>query len=594
MLNALIGGFLILFTSLIAVQLSGYQAGILTILFLLLSPRLLGHSLNNLKDIPFALGYLMALYGIIRSIIRYPKIHYSDLIFLALGFGIAFGTRAGGLIIIPLALFFGLLTAINEIRGKDLELFTSWWPGIRLAGALLLALAIGYLLGILYWPFALENPVKNPIDALQMMTHYEVSIRQVFNGQWVWSEKLPWFYGSKWILITSPIVILAGFFIQFAFPKKLPWPLYSLLLFATVFPILWTLVKDSNLYGGWRHLLFVYPVIAVFSALAWCWILEKFNRRIPKVALISLIGFGMIGPGLHTLRNHPLEYVYFNQLVGGTRSVQGRYETDYYFNALNQALKWLNENYPEAADSSRTIASNFPLDAFFQGRESQAKTIYLNYYNRGKSDWDFGIFSSTYIDPRQLQQGNWSPANTIHTVYVDQVPVCIVLKRNNKDDFKGLHQFLQSRFVEADSLFSSSLQTDPHNETSLLYKAWTQRHLNQLTASNTWADSLLLVHPLSDHALDLKARNAIRSENYPEAKKLLNQLFQQNYKFLPAYEQMGVLQDSLKDYPAMARYLNRGYRLGLRNEESIKALVRAYELSGNQAEASKFRTILNK
>jgi len=549
-LNAFSGFLMILFSSLIAVSLGGYRAGILTALLLFLSPRILGHSLNNLKDIPFALGYVMAIWGLVKSMQLYPKISLSPMLVIALGFGIAFGTRAGGLILIPIVLLFSLLNWLSIANLKNLDRLHAWWPGIKLFGALVLALTAGYILGILYWPFALQDPLRNPFEALSVMTHYEVSIRQVFNGEWIWSEKMPWFYGIKWILISSPIVILAGFVIHFIFIKHFfkewSWPILSLLLFGSLFPLIWTVIKDSNLYGGWRHLLFIYPVICIISGLGWIWLYKRFDSVLWKIFLPALILVGLAGPAIHIIRNHPVEYVYFNKLAGGVEKANGKYEMDYYFHAVKKAFHWLKHRINDSGVFVPiTVASNFPIGEYYLSKSPRFHTSYMNYYIRGKFDWDYGIFSSSYIDPAQIRNKNWPPKNTIYEVCVDQVPVCVVIERKNKLDLEGLGLYRQSRFAEADSLFSACLETDPDNETALLYLAWTKKHLGLLNSSDSLADILLQKHPLSDNALDLKVRNAISAENYVRAREILNQLLKQNYKFPPAHEQMDIL-DKIK------------------------------------------------
>lgn len=546
-MNALTGFLLILFSSLIAVALRGYRTGILTALLLFLSPRILGHSLNNLKDIPFALGYIMTIWGLVKSMQLFPKIRLAPMLAIAFGFGIAFGTRAGGLILIPIVLLFSFLNWLSVTKLKEWTLFNSWRPGIKLFGALMLAIVVGYTLGVLYWPYALLDPLRNPLEALKMMTHYEVSIRQVFNGEWVWSEKLPWYYGGKWILISSPVAILAGFVIHFIFvkdtSKQISWPVLSLLYFSSLFPLFWTVIKDSNLYGGWRHLLFIYPVICIVSGLGWVWLYKRFSSILGKIFLTALIMVGLTGPAIHIIKNHPVEYVYFNKLAGGITKANGKYETDYYFHGVKKAVSWLeNELNARACFDSVIVASNFPIGDYYRDNPPPFSNIYMNYYIRGKFNWDYGIFSSTYIDPAQLRNNNWPPENTIFEVCVDQVPVCVVIERRNKYDLEGLSQYRQSRFSEADSLFSLSLETDPDNETALLYLAWTRKHMGLLNSSDSLADIILRRHPLSDNALDLKARNAISAGNYNQAEKILNQLLIQNYKFPPAHKQKEILE----------------------------------------------------
>ena len=58
LMSAVAGWLTVLITALFAIWLSGYEAGIITIILFAVSPGFFGHSLNNLKDVPFALGYI--------------------------------------------------------------------------------------------------------------------------------------------------------------------------------------------------------------------------------------------------------------------------------------------------------------------------------------------------------------------------------------------------------------------------------------------------------------------------------------------------------------------------------------------------------
>ena len=65
-MSALAGWLTILVTGLFAVWMSGYRTGIIVILLFAISPTFLGHSQNNLKDIPFAFGYISGIFLSLR------------------------------------------------------------------------------------------------------------------------------------------------------------------------------------------------------------------------------------------------------------------------------------------------------------------------------------------------------------------------------------------------------------------------------------------------------------------------------------------------------------------------------------------------
>jgi hypothetical protein len=594
-LNGLIAALLILFSSLIGVRISGYRAGILTILFLLISPKILGHSMNNLKDIPFALGYVLSIWGLIRTMENYPKIHVAHFAAIAIGFGLALGIRAGGLILVPLIILFTGLNWFSFHLNTGFRIARIYFSGLKVLFLLILALSLGYAVGILFWPYALLDPIRNPLESLKMMTNYEVSIRTVFNGLWFWSEKLPWYYALKWILISSPVIITLGFILHFVFLKKSLWPIFSLILFAALFPLLWTIIKNSNLYGGFRQLIFIYPLICILSSFFWIKIYEKFNVKVFKLSVLALLAIGLVGPLLHTFRNYPVQYLYFNRLAGSLERANGKYDMDYYFHAIRPAFKWLEKKLQnDAIEEMPVIASNFEIGEYMNPNKLKFSSLNINYYNRGKTDWDYGIFSSTYIDPQQLKNGNWPPKNALFTVFVDEVPVCTVIERSTKNDLLALEAYRKSNFNLADSLFHDVLRQWPEEETSLLYRAWTNRHLQNYGISDSLARVLLVISPLSDNALDLIARNAISQGEYQNAVEILKELLQKNYKYVPAYEQISIAYGALGMPKKEAAYLEMGYKLGLVSPTSLNNLVDALETIGDHEKAEKFRTILNK
>ncbi len=593
-LNALLGALLILFSGLLAVQLSGYRAGVLSLVFLFFSPRILGHSFNNLKDIPFALGYIMAVYGLTAVVRKYPILKPAPWIWMSLGLAVSFGTRAGGLLMIPIFFFFISLRWIFGQPFKELVRWPPWRKGFILLGLLLITSISGFIIAILAWPYALQAPLKHSLESLQVMTNYSISIRQLFEGQWVWSEHLPGYYPIKYIMITSPIIIIAGFGMQFVMWKKSKALLLILMNFVIIFPIFWVVIKGSNLYGGWRHLLFVYPAIAILSACSFEKLL-RFNESLPfKIFMLLLLMAGLTGPVFHTIRNHPMEYLYFNKFVGGVRGAFNNYEADYYYHSLGPATKWLKkyllENEP---GKSITVASNFPVDPYFRN-DPEISAVYTHYFSRSKVDWDYGIFVNTFMGPDYLDSKNWPPNNCIHSIEVDGRVVCSIIKRSTKADLHGIEFYRNHYYAESIKQLQTALSIDPRNESAQLYLAWAYHHINEFPLSDSVAQSLLHQQPMNDMARDLIGRNQISQGEFEGATKTFQKLINQNYKYLPAYEQSARAADSLQNYQLASRMLERGYQLGLRDSSSIDKLVQYLLKAGYHGKAEKFRTILNK
>ena len=206
------------FAALFAGEIGGRRAAMLTLVFLVLSPGFLGHSLMNPKDIPFAAGYVVSLYCMLRFIKEMPRPRLRTSVGLALGIGMALGTRVIG-VILPayLVLFVALDLAVKRTstcraaRGcRYATCSTSWESSLA-----------GYLVALLFWPFALQAPLRHTLEALNGLTNLNVSIRALFKGANVPANQVSWDYLPQWIGRTTPLFTLVGFVGLFFLGKRL-------------------------------------------------------------------------------------------------------------------------------------------------------------------------------------------------------------------------------------------------------------------------------------------------------------------------------------------------------------------------------------
>ena len=117
----------------------------------------------------------------------------------------------GGLLLIPYVLMFaGLYVLAHKFEFKNFS--PEWW---KLVGKGLVYIGLisvgGYLISLIPWPYGFQKPFKNPFEALRMMANISVSIKVLFDGSIIWSNKLPWYYISMNIFYTVPLILLAGF-----------------------------------------------------------------------------------------------------------------------------------------------------------------------------------------------------------------------------------------------------------------------------------------------------------------------------------------------------------------------------------------------
>ena len=207
MMSTFAGWLAIFLTALFAIWLRDYKAGILVLVLYMVSPTFLGHTQNNLKDIPFALAYIASTFFTLKFLVSGRKNSYRDLIFLTASIAFAISIRAGGLLLICYLFFFFfifyLFKYLRENRIDLIEVRTKFFWICCIT-------VISWFLSILLWPYALHGPVKNVVESYRVMAHFPSTFRQIFEVKAEWSDFMPWYYLPKSMLITIPIIVLAG------------------------------------------------------------------------------------------------------------------------------------------------------------------------------------------------------------------------------------------------------------------------------------------------------------------------------------------------------------------------------------------------
>src|SRR5690606_3873283 len=99
LINAIVGFFAILFAALLVRLFSGWLPAIIALIAIVCSPSFFGHCFNNPKDIPFATGYIMALYYLLKMMKEMPNAKHQTKVMLAISIGFALSIRAGGLLL---------------------------------------------------------------------------------------------------------------------------------------------------------------------------------------------------------------------------------------------------------------------------------------------------------------------------------------------------------------------------------------------------------------------------------------------------------------------------------------------------------------
>ncbi len=598
-MNSLVGCFIILIIGLLVKRVTDWRGGVIAVILMLLSPRFIGHTLNNPKDIPFAFGYVFAMYYFIKFYIEFPKINYRTLILASLGIGATLSVRAGGLVLLPcLIAFAGAYLFFKVfIQKQKFKYVSTFAPKLLLAVVFICIL--GYLFGIPLWPYALENPIKNPINALTILTNYSVGIRQLFDGQILWSDGIPSSYLLRYYSITTPIVVIVGLLFFFVFfnkwDNKLKVFLAFALIFSFVFPVSYIIYKKSNLYGVIRHTIFIYPMIVSTASVGINNFLYKFKTNITKLIASIFLVIICLHPLIHIIRNKPLIYVYFNQFVGGVKGAYGNYELDYYYHSLKKASNWLiNNELSDKSEDTITIATNFSVSYYFRNYKDQIKTTYVRYYERGNTDWDYAIIANAYINPDQLKKHIWPPENTIHTIDVDGVPVCAILKRNQKYDYEGYQKLKKRDYLGAIADYNEAIKLDKTNEVAYINLATAYMYIRRFDLSRKTINQLLEIYPKYDKGLNMLGLTYFNEGNNEEAYKIFTSITEMNPKFVNAYHNLGLVFLRMDKKNDALKYFQQAIKTNRNFKPPYLAIANILKESGKEKEAQKYIDAANK
>lgn len=531
--NAIVAWLTILFASLIAFKISKSKiTSFLTVILFLVSLRFMGHATNNLKDIPFAFSFIFSIYFMLRFLEKLPRISWIDLAWMTIGLALAISIRVGGLLIFTYYLLFsGLYLYYQFISGEFKSLMTLIVKIILLfVGMLLLA----YFSAILIWPWALENPLLNPWNSLDLMHHYPTTVRQIFEGTLFWSDQFPWYYLFKYLVVTLPVIVLIGFVFglyflwHFKSQKSIVFSLF--LLIALGFPLFYAAVSGTNVYGGWRQMLFIFPPLIVLSSLGLWMFWEKIKTKLYFRICVVIIGAILIlGPVRFFIKNYPYQYTFFNQLVGGVKGAYGNYELDYYFTSYRSAYEFIDQQ----GDTPEIVAANFIIPEYYKGKPYKAKLI--DYYDRSSVDWDYAIICNTFLDPHQLQNGYWPPSNTIFKEEVDGKPVLAILKRMSKLGLEGKQILDKGDYKNSISILEAALASDVNDESVRLNLARAYKAAGELSKARSTLDYFEELYPGNEWANELRGELEMKEGNVEDAIHFFKTNIDYNSKFFHSY-----------------------------------------------------------
>ena len=502
--NALCGFFCVLYTALIVRRLlsGSWLYAWLTFLLVMLMPRFFGEAMNNPKDIPFALGYIMSLYYAIKTFQHWPNFRWGSAFGLVFGTALGISIRIGGLLSIAIFAMYAGLKYIDQIGLKQFLGFK--WKGIKTVCIATISMGIGsYILGIMLWPYGWDNPLSNPFLALKEFTNYAVSLRQLYEGKLYDSDMLPLGYLGKYFTISTPLAVLFGLFlfVLFLYPnrKKFNNELF-LILFAAIFPIVYIFIQKSQVYGGIRQILFTLPCFVVLSVVGYQWFglflgsITKKLQPFPILIALSLLIF----PTKFILANHPVSYSYFNEYYGGMKNAYGEFEMDYYLASLRPSTEWFLKNVSRKHPEKKYEVLTYGMDhvKYYCRHDKNVHVGYSRFDERSSKIWDYCIFFNAYFDKARLKTGEFPPKGTIYQQMVDGFPAGVVIERPGFDDVKGIKAIEKdTAFVTGIALLKEYLTLDPNRSEICFYISTAYANLGKYDSAIAYGKKSKLFYP---------------------------------------------------------------------------------------------------
>lgn len=561
--NGGVGALGVLSVGLMGLRWGGGLCGLLSLLLMFFTPRFFGHSMNNLKDVPFAVGYMLSLFYTVRMMDSFPVFRLRHIVGLIIGIALALGTRSGGLILYPMLFMYVGLYYIRHVGIREFYKFKKHGDELgRIVQMLILVAVCSYFLAILLWPFALQKPMSGVFYSLSKFTNFSIGLRTIFDGEQMMSNMLPWKYAPKYLCIGMPIVTVIGFFayMVYAAIRKKEFSLISFFfLFAAIFPVFWVIYQHSNLYGGIRHLLFVMPPMVVLAARFWSEIIHWMKCYWKVAGIVIFLGLLSL-PVVHMVKNHPNDYVYFNEFKGGLKGAYGDYETDYYFNSLKRSTDWFKKNVlPGLPKDQKTVIVTQAVDpvAYYFRKDTNIRVIYSRYYEKYSKDWDYAIFGNVYISQFQLKNQMFPPDGALFSPLVDGYPMSYVLKRETKQELEGFSLEKAGKPEEALKAFEAAVAAHKGSEEVWSRMGKLYYMTGQPQKAKTALEQALELHPSLNEALYMQTLVNLEQRDYKGAFSSVERMLAENSSSADAWYLRASIYYNMKQYQNAISDLNR-------------------------------------
>jgi hypothetical protein len=401
--------------------IAGPRAGLIGAISLSICGAWYGTMFNHTKDIPFAAAMMGASLLLVRIARQLPLPRAGDIAAFGLLVGIALGMRVLGLLVLIYASF-AIVVYLPPAGPGDGR--ARWRFAIESFLRMLPALAAAYIIMILAWPWAALAPL-NPIRGLLAFSEFNYDIRTLLAGQVYDMADVPRLYVPAYVLIRVPLLVLFGAalaMISALSPSRataftrIQRKDISLLAITVIFPLACQVIGHGPAFTGLRHFLFVIPPLATLAGIGLDNALTALAKRgrLFVSGGVAFVTVCCLGNALTLVRLHPDEYLFYNAAVGGLSGASRRYDLDYWFNSMPEAINKLEAYLRRSTPSDPDWQAQVYSVAVCGERLSFERTVTLPQLR-----WDFMPTweqSDFFIAPTQMNCDNDLDGKVVATV----------------------------------------------------------------------------------------------------------------------------------------------------------------------------------
>ena len=335
--NLLTGLFLFIFAySLLYLVYKDSLKAIVAPVLLLLAPAISGHIPANPKDIPFAAIFLLGIV-LISYFLKKPGNKSVEILTLGVVFGLAQSTRVVGLSLFATYFLLKMYDSITNKKGAGETILNS-----------LIILLVSFFVWVLSVPFIGANFFVNLAYTITDASGFQNWDNEIlYMGKLLSKEERPWHYLPLLLSIQLPLVVLAslasGLFLSIR--KRLRYGIshpVSVITTTVLINFIVYIVLHPVVYNGIRHFLYFAACLVLLAAF---FLIDGFEiaKRKHKYILLGTVLAYLFFTLIRTVHLHPYEYIYYNELAGGLRGIENKYELDYWGAAYKESAQLVSE-----------------------------------------------------------------------------------------------------------------------------------------------------------------------------------------------------------------------------------------------------------